>query len=69
MAKIQGDRSRANAYAMQNANAIRERVFAALRMRVEEGRLIAADFGMFTPGEVMNVVKSTKVREDACATR
>jgi hypothetical protein len=69
MAKMQGDRSRANAYAMQNANAIRERVFAALRMRVEEGRLIAADFGMFTPGEVMNVVKSTKVREDACATR
>jgi len=69
MAKVQGDRGRANAYALQNAHAIRERVFAALRMRVEEGRLIAADFGMFTPGAVLNVVKSARAREDACAAR
>lgn len=67
--KLNGDRGRERAYVMQNARAVRERVLAALKTRVEEGRLVASDFGFFTPGEVMAVVKSAKPREDACAAR
>ena len=54
---------------MQKVRATRERVLEALKVRAQEGRLIASDFGFFTPSEVMQAVKSAKPTSDACATR
>ena len=36
---------------------IKDRVLAGLRNRVENGYLISADFGMFTPSEISNVAE------------
>jgi hypothetical protein len=38
-----------------------------LKHQVSEGRLIASDFGMFAPAEVLQVVRDTKVMRDGCA--
>jgi hypothetical protein len=54
-------------YQVQNAQAVKQRVLAALRHRVEEGRLIPADFGLFTHEDVRKVLSSTKPRQNACA--
>jgi len=40
-----------------------------LRNQVAEGRLIASDFGMFAPAEVLQVARETKVMRDGCAKR
>ncbi len=57
------------AYALRNADAIKARVLASLRTHASEGRLIAADFGLFTPSAITQAVKETKVTRDACAGR
>jgi hypothetical protein len=54
-------------YALQNAQSTKGRVMDGLRHQVSEGRLIASDFGMFAPAEVLQVVRDTKVVRDGCA--
>ncbi len=54
------------AYALQNANAIKDRVLSSLRYRVAEGRLNASDFGMFAPSEIAQIVRDTKVTGSGC---
>ena len=54
---------------MYRVRAVRERVLDTLKARAQEGRLIASDFGFFTPGEVMQVVKTAKPASDACANK
>jgi len=53
---------------MSKVRSTRERVLETLKVRAQEGRLIASDFGFFTPSEVMQAVKSAKPTSDACAT-
>jgi hypothetical protein len=55
--------------AMYKVRAVRERVLESLKVRAQEGRFIASDFGFFTPGEVMQAVKSAKPTSDACANK
>jgi hypothetical protein len=57
------------AYALRNADSIKARVLASLRTHASEGRLIASDFGLFTPSELTKAVSETKVTRDACAGR
>lgn len=54
-------------YALQNAQSVKNRVLDGLRHQVSEGRVIASDFGMFAPAELLQVVRETKVQRDACA--
>lgn len=56
-------------YALQNAQSTKGRILDGLRHQVSEGRLIASDFGMFAPAEVLQVVRDTKVMRDGCAKR
>ena len=46
---------------------MKSRVLDGLRHQVSEGRVIASDFGMFAPAELLQVVRETKVQRDACA--
>jgi hypothetical protein len=48
--------------------ALKERVIVGLRGHLRDGSLIAADFGMFAPGEVRRIARETKPIRDACAT-
>lgn len=57
------------AYALRNAEAIKTRVLASLRAHAGEGRLIAEDFGLFTPSAITEVVKDIKPTRDGCAAR
>jgi hypothetical protein len=57
------------AYALRNADAIKARVLASLRTHASERRLIASDFGLFTPAEITQILRETKVTRDACAAR
>ena len=61
--------SRDRAYTLRNADAIKSRVLASLRTHASEGRLTAADFGIFAPPEIAQVIRETKVTRDACAAR
>jgi hypothetical protein len=54
-------------YALQNAQSTKGRILDGLRHQVSEGRLIASDFGMFAPAELLQVVRETKVMRDGCA--
>jgi hypothetical protein len=54
-------------YVLQNALSLKTRMMAGLRQQVAEGRLIAADFGMFAPAEVLQAVVETAVVSNACA--
>lgn len=54
-------------YTLQNARSAKGRIMHGLRHQVSEGRLIASDFGMFAPAELLQVVRDTKVQRDACA--
>jgi hypothetical protein len=56
-------------YALRNAEAIKGRVLAGLRLQVAEGRLTASDFGMFAPSEITQAMRETRVTRDACAAR
>lgn len=67
LAKLQADDQRQRAYALSTARATKERVLAALRGRVQEGRLIAGDFGYFVPSEVRHVLSNVKPERNACA--
>jgi len=49
------------------ARALKDRVLATLRLRVQEGRLVAADFDFFLPAEILDVLRRTPTREDRCA--
>lgn len=60
-------RSRNNRdYILQSAQSVKERVFDGLRQQVSDGRLIAADFGMFAPAEVVQLVRGTKLIRNGC---
>jgi hypothetical protein len=61
--------SKDRAYALRNAEAVKTRVLASLRTHASEGRLIASDFSLFTPAEITQAVRETKVTRDACAAR
>ena len=63
------NREQKRSYAMQNAKAIKDRMLSSLRQRVAEGRLVAADFGMFPAHDVYQAVRETKVTRNACAER
>jgi hypothetical protein len=69
MATLQGPRRQALEHAMYRVRATRERVLETLKMRAQEGRFIASDFGFFAPGEVTAAVKSAKPTGDACANK
>jgi len=69
MATIQGKHAPNRDYLVQSANAAKARVLTGLRGYVADGRLTAADFGIFAPSEITQVVRETKVTRDACATR
>jgi hypothetical protein len=69
MATVQGPRRQALEHAMYRVRATRERVLDTLKVRAQEGRFIAADFGFFTPGEVMAAVRAGKPTADACANK
>ena len=60
---------RALEQAMYKVRATRERVLETLKIRAQEGRFIASDFGFFAPAEVMQAVKSAKPTSDACANK
>ncbi|MGE3145709.1 MAG: hypothetical protein AB7K35_08995 [Pseudorhodoplanes sp.] len=53
----------------QRMQATKERVLGALRARVEQGYLIAVDFGMFAPREVNTVLTRAQTRKNSCAER
>jgi hypothetical protein len=46
---------------------IKARVLTALRARLQEGRLIAADFGYFPSGEIKRLLQENKPTRNACA--
>lgn len=69
VAKLQGKRRQAIEHAIHNTRATRERVLATLKMRAQEGRFIASDFGFFAPAEVMQTVRDAKPASDACANK
>jgi hypothetical protein len=69
MATLNPGRKQALEQAMYKVRATRERVLSTLKTRVQEGRLIASDFGFFAPGEISQIMKDTKATSDACATR
>lgn len=69
MASLQGNKRQRLEHAMYNVRATRERVLGTLKMRAQEGRLIASDFGFFTPGEVTAAMRGAKPTADACASR
>ncbi len=56
-------------YVLQNAISLKTRMMAGLRQQVAEGRLIAADFGMFAPAEVLQAVAETAVVQYGCMPR
>jgi hypothetical protein len=69
IATVQGPRRQALEHAMYRVRATRERVLDTLKVRAQEGRFIAADFGFFTPGEIMAAVRAGKPTVDACANK
>jgi hypothetical protein len=56
-------------YILQNAHSAKGRILAGLRNQASEGRLIASDFGIFAPAEVLQVMRDTKPLRDGCAGR
>lgn len=69
MATVQGPRRQSLEHAMYRVRSTRDRVLETLKVRAQEGRFIAADFGFFTPGEVMAAVRAGKPTVDACANK
>lgn len=57
------------AYSPHQMQAAKDRVLSALRSRVEQGYLIAADFGMFAPQEVNTVLTRAQTQKNSCAER
>ncbi len=68
-AELDGRRAASPQAQAQSARAVKDRVIATLKMRAQEGRFIASDFGFFAPAEVMQAVKSAKPTSDACASK
>jgi hypothetical protein len=54
-------------YDSDAARALKDRVLATLRIRVQEGRLVAGDFDFFLPAEILDVLRRTPTSEDRCA--
>lgn len=54
-------------YLLQNAQAAKARVLAGLRQHAADGRLIAADFGLFAASELLQTLRGTKAQRNACA--
>jgi hypothetical protein len=67
MKTVSGNRKQSKEYQLYAARATRDRVLDNLRVRVQEGRFIASDFGYFPPDEVAKVLKQTKANRDACS--
>ncbi len=69
MATLQGPRRQTLENAMYKVRATRERVLETLKVRAQEGRFIASDFGFLAPAEVMQAVRDAKPTGDACANK
>ena len=67
IATLQGSQRQRMEHAMHNVRTTRERVLSTLKVRAQEGRFIASDFGFFAPAEVMQAVRDGKPTSDACA--
>jgi hypothetical protein len=67
IATLQGSQRQRLEHAMHNVRTTRERVLSTLKVRAQEGRFIASDFGFFAPAEVMQAVRDGKPTSDACA--
>lgn len=67
VAKLQGKGRTSPEYELSAARSTRDRVLDNLRTRVQEGRIIAGDFGYFPPAEVTRVLNETKATRNACA--
>jgi hypothetical protein len=68
-AEVDGRRAPAAQQKLQSVRSVKERVLATLKMRAQEGRFVASDFGVLAHAEVMQVMKDTKPTSDACANK
>ena len=68
-AEVEGRRASHQQNQTQTARAVKDRMLETLKMRAQEGRFIASDFGSSAPAEVMQVVKTAKPAGDACANK
>jgi hypothetical protein len=68
-AEVEGRRATQQQTQVQSARVIKDRMLETLKMRAQEGRFIASDFGSSAPAEVMQVVKNAKPTSDACANK
>ena len=64
MAAVDGDR---DAKVRAEARAIKERGLTRLRTLLQDGRLVAGDFGSFTGGDFRSLLQETKPTRNACA--
>jgi hypothetical protein len=69
MATLQGKRRQSMEMAVSSIRTTRERVLSTLKMRAQEGRFIASDFGFFAPAEVTQAIRDAKPTSDACANK
>jgi len=69
MATLQGKRRQSLEAAVSSMRTTRERVLSTLKVRAQEGRFIASDFGFFAPAEVVQAVRDAKPTSDACANK
>lgn len=68
MAKLQDKRaSNRLDYELQSLRSTKDRVLATLRSKVQDGRLIAADFGYLAPAAVRQTLRDAKTVRNACA--
>lgn len=68
-AELDGRRAVSPQQQAQAASAVKDRVYATLKVRAQEGRIIASDFGYLAPAEVLQAIKDIKPAGDACASR
>jgi hypothetical protein len=68
-AEVEGRRVASQQSQAQSARVVKDRMLDTLKMRAQEGRFIASDFGSSASAEVMQVVKNAKPTSDACANK
>jgi hypothetical protein len=68
-ATLQGAQRQRMEQAMYQVRATRERVLSTLKIRAQEGRFIASDFGFFAPSEVSQILRDAKPTSDGCASK
>lgn len=68
MAKVQDKRAPNRLdYELQSLRSTKDRVLATLRSKVQDGRLIASDFGYLAPAAVKQTLRDAKTVRNACA--